>query len=57
LLPKIADAAGLSFEDLVEAILLGADLGCADRGHGDRRIARRKSWEGEERRAAAAEPH
>jgi D-alanine-D-alanine ligase len=59
LLPKIADNAGLSFEDLVEAILLGADLSGVDRGHGDRRIALReaRSWEGEERRAAAVEPH
>ena len=57
LLPKIADAAGVSFGDLVEAILCGADLSCAARGQGDRRITRAHEYGGEERRQAVPEPH
>lgn len=55
LLPKIAHAAGLEFEDLVEAILYGARLS-ASRGHGDRRGATR-SYRGEERRAHSLSGH
>lgn len=51
LLPKIADAAGLGFEDLCEAILAGATLGTR-RPTGERRIAQRP-YPGAERRAAA----
>jgi D-alanine-D-alanine ligase len=60
LLPKIADAAGLSFEDLCDAILRGATLQ-GQRRRGDRRIAQRP-YRGPERRAEATteaigEPH
>jgi D-alanine-D-alanine ligase len=49
LLPKIAHAAGMSFDDLVEEILRGARL----RAHGHRRDRRgvRLGFEGPERRA------
>lgn len=49
LLPKIAHAAGLSFEDLVEAILKGARLSTVERGDRDRRISS-KGYAGHERR-------
>ncbi len=49
LLPKIAHAAGLSFEDLVEAILGGARLSTVERGDRDRRL-RTRHYEGDERR-------
>jgi len=49
LLPKIAHAAGLSFEDLVEAILGGARLSTVERGDRDRRL-RRRQYDGDERR-------
>jgi len=49
LLPKIANAAGIEFGELVEAILLGARLSTIGRGHGDRRISHR-SFAGPERR-------
>lgn len=51
LLPKIAHAAGLQFEDLVEAILGGARLSTVDRGDRDRRVHHR-SYAGDERREA-----
>jgi len=41
LLPKIANAAGIEFEDLVETILQGARLATVGRGNGDRRVSRR----------------
>jgi D-alanine-D-alanine ligase len=53
LLPKIAQAAGLSFEDLCEAILLGARLHAVD-GRSERRIGRPRPFAGEERRATGA---
>jgi D-alanine-D-alanine ligase len=57
LLPKIALAAGLSFEDLCEAILLGARLHTASAGRRDRRIVQRP-FAGEERReTGASEAH
>jgi D-alanine-D-alanine ligase len=56
LLPKIADAAGLGFEDLVEAILQGARLSCVDRVGRDRRIAQRP-FPGDERREAGVPEH
>jgi D-alanine-D-alanine ligase len=56
LLPKIADAAGIGFEELCEAILGGARLGATGRGRGERRSGQR-AWVGAERRAAATEPH
>ena len=49
LLPKIADSAGLSFDDLVVAILAGASLHVAGRGNGERRV-QRKPFSGDERR-------
>jgi D-alanine-D-alanine ligase len=48
LLPKIADAAGLSFGELCEAMLAGAGL-ASRRGRGERRIAQR-AFVGEDRR-------
>ena len=57
LLPKIALAAGLSFEDLCEGILLGARLHTASAGCRDRRIVQRP-FSGEERReTGASEAH
>jgi len=57
LLPKIALAAGLSFEDLTEAILLGARLNSASAGRRDRRIVQRP-FAGEDRReTGASEAH
>ena len=57
LLPKIALAAGLSFDDLCEAILLGARLHTASTDRRDRRIVQRP-FAGEERReTGAAEAH
>jgi D-alanine-D-alanine ligase len=50
LLPKIADAAGLSFEDLCEAILHSASL--SNQPRGERRQVQRP-FTGDERRAAA----
>lgn len=51
LLPKIAHAAGLGFEDLIEAILSGARLSTVDRGIRDRRT-RALRYGGDERREA-----
>lgn len=57
LLPKIALAAGLSFEDLAEAVLLGARLHTASAGRRDRRIVQRP-FTGEDRReSGASEAH
>ncbi len=57
LLPKIALAAGLTFDDLVEAILLGACLHNASAGRRDRRIVQRP-FTGEDRReTGASEAH
>jgi len=53
LLPKIAEAAGLSFEDLAEGILLGARLHAAGAGRRERRIVQR-AFEGEDRRSSGA---
>ncbi len=49
LLPKIALSAGLQFDELCEAILMGANLSAIGRGHGDRRLARHP-FAGPERR-------
>jgi D-alanine-D-alanine ligase len=51
LLPKIADAAGLTFDDLCLAILAGARLHAGRSGR-DRRIAQR-AFEGDDRRVHA----
>lgn len=53
LLPKIAHAAGLPFEDLVVAILGGARLAAAARGDRDRRLVHRP-YGGVERRVGGA---
>jgi D-alanine-D-alanine ligase len=55
LLPRIAEAAGISFGELCEAMLAGAALG-AQRGTGERRVLPR-SFVGDDRRAGAASPH
>jgi len=55
LLPKIADAAGLSFGELCEAMLAGATL-ASRRGRGERRIVQR-NFVGDDRRDAAPNPH
>lgn len=55
LLPRIAAAAGLSFGELCEAMLLAATLP-SHRSRGDRRIAQR-GYDGTDRRDAAAAPH
>jgi D-alanine-D-alanine ligase len=55
LLPKIAFAQGMAFDDLVEAILLGARLG-ATRDRGERRGATRM-FHGADRRASSAAEH
>jgi D-alanine-D-alanine ligase len=55
LLPKIADAAGISFGELCEMILAGASL-ATRRGRGERRIVQR-TFVGDDRRDAVAEPH
>ncbi len=53
LLPKIADAAGIAFEELCEMILWGAGLETVRRARGERRLGRRP-YEGAERRADPA---
>jgi len=53
LLPKIADAAGISFPELCERMLAGASL-TTQRGRGERRILQR-SFVGEDRREATPE--
>jgi D-alanine-D-alanine ligase len=54
LLPKIADAAGISFGELCERMLAGATL-TSRRGRGERRVLQR-AFVGDDRRQAAA-PH
>jgi D-alanine-D-alanine ligase len=51
LLPKIADAAGISFGELCEYMLAGAALGTA-RGRGERRVVQRE-FVGDDRRVDA----
>jgi D-alanine-D-alanine ligase len=55
LLPKIADAAGISFGELCEMVLAGASL-ATRRGRGERRIVQR-GFIGDDRRSAAVEHH
>ena len=55
LLPKIADAQGMPFDDLVEAILLGARLGVT-RERGERRGTPR-AFHGADRRAGSSAEH
>jgi D-alanine-D-alanine ligase len=55
LLPKIADAAGISFGELCEMMLAGASL-ATRRGRGERRIVQRP-FVGTDRREAAVEHH
>ncbi len=52
LLPKIADAAGVSFGELCEQMLAGASLS-SRRGNGERRVVQRE-FVGDERREEAA---
>jgi len=52
LLPKIADAAGISFGELCELMLAGASLSTR-RGRGERRVVQRE-FIGDERREAAS---
>ncbi len=51
LLPKIADAAGISFPELCEMMLAGATL-ATRRGRGERRVLQRK-FVGDDRRELA----
>jgi D-alanine-D-alanine ligase len=55
LLPRIADAAGISFGELCEMLLAGASL-ATRRGRGERRIVQR-AFIGDDRREAAVEHH
>lgn len=55
LLPKIADAAGISFGELCEMMLAGASL-ATRRGRGERRIVQRP-FVGDDRREAVVEHH
>jgi D-alanine-D-alanine ligase len=55
LVPKIADAAGISFGELCEMMLAGAALDTR-RGRGERRVLQR-AFVGEDRRAVAAGHH
>jgi D-alanine-D-alanine ligase len=55
LLPKIADAAGISFGELCELMLASATLTTA-RGRGERRILQRQ-FVGDDRREAMAGHH
>jgi D-alanine-D-alanine ligase len=55
LVPKIADAAGISFGELCEMMLAGAALDTR-RGQGERRIVQR-AFVGDDRRAVAAAGH
>ena len=55
LLPRIADAAGISFGELCEMMLAGAGLATL-RGRGERRIVQR-AFVGEDRRDAVVEHH
>jgi len=53
LLPKIADAAGISFGELCELMLAGATLASSRRGRGERRIVQRP-FIGDDRREGDA---
>jgi D-alanine-D-alanine ligase len=55
LLPKIADAAGISFGELCEAMLAGAAL-TTRRGRGERRVLQR-AYVGDDRREQAVTAH
>ncbi len=55
LLPKIADAAGISFPELCEAMLAGATL-TTRRGRGERRVLQRP-YVGDDRREPAVATH
>jgi D-alanine-D-alanine ligase len=55
LLPKIADAAGISFGELCEMVLAGASL-ASRRGRGERRVVQR-AFVGDDRRDAVVEHH
>lgn len=55
LLPKIADAAGISFAELCDLMLAGATLSTR-RGRGERRIVQR-AFVGDDRREAVVEHH
>lgn len=55
LLPRIADAAGISFGELCEMVLAGATL-ATRRGRGERRIVQRP-FAGADRRAPVIDPH
>jgi D-alanine-D-alanine ligase len=55
LLPKIADAAGISFGELCELMLAGASL-ATRRGNGERRILQR-SFVGDDRRESVPNTH
>lgn len=55
LLPKIADAAGISFGELCEMMLAGASL-ATRRGRGERRVVQR-AFVGDDRRDAVVEHH
>jgi len=55
LLPKIADAAGISFGELCELMLAGASL-ATQRGRGERRVIQR-NFVGDDRRDAVVEHH
>ncbi len=58
LVPKIADGAGLSFEELVEAVLAEARLHTARRPSGTRRLRLdERLYTGPDRRAQPTEPH
>jgi D-alanine-D-alanine ligase len=58
LVPKIADAAGMTFEDLVEAVLAEARLHTARRASGTRRHRLDEDvYQGPDRRAQPTEPH
>lgn len=56
LVPKIADAAGISFGELCEVMLAGAALD-SRRGRGERRVREREVAADDDRRAAAAGHH
>ncbi len=56
LFPKIANAAGMSFGELSEAILRGASLSGAGRGNGERRVCHRE-FSGTDRRLDPAPNH
>jgi len=58
LTPKIAHAAGLSFEELCEAVLNEARLHTARRPSGTRRMRLdERNYQGPDRRAQPTEPH